>query len=289
MGPLLFVLYINDIAKLIFNAKIILFADDILIYTAQINVIDSILIINKLLQIISIWSASNKLALNPKKSQALLFHNIPANINSLILNNTIFNFSENVEYLGITIQSNLKFDIHINNLVSTISRYTGILYSVKKSLPVECLLKIYYAFIYPHLNLHILAWGSAPASTLNNLQVSQNKALRTIFSINSSSAIFTLFKLKNLEDIYNFKLATLMFISQHSNDNFSSKIKEFEWSHSYNTRRIQLHRRPISRLSYLYRFWVTRGLSLWDTLPRDLRDSTSLSRFKSEYNRMCIK
>ena len=134
----------------------------------------------------------------------MIFGGVFSNIENLVINNEPIVYSTCVKYLGIFIQHNLKFDKHMSHLTSTLSRINGLFYSIKNQLPLECLIKLYHAFVSPHLNLHMLTWGSAPPSSLGPLQVAQNKIVRNIYRYCSTAQIYSRTNLLNIQNLYNY-------------------------------------------------------------------------------------
>ena len=126
----------------------ILFADDTgLIFTAS-NLASLTTIMNEELQNLSIWFDSNKLTINPSKSNFLI---IPPKLNkpfpqtNVFLNNIFILQCTSIKYLGLTIDMNLNFDLHISNIAYKISRTVGIISKIRHYLQEKALLKIYYA------------------------------------------------------------------------------------------------------------------------------------------------
>ena len=109
---------------------------------------------NKKFQNLSIWFDSNKLIVNPSKSN---FLTIPPKLNkpfpqtNVFLNNISVPQCINIKYLDLTIDMNLNFDFHILNRAYKISRTVGIISKIRHYLPETALLKIYYALIHSHL------------------------------------------------------------------------------------------------------------------------------------------
>ena len=133
----------------------------------------------------------------------------------------------------------------------------------------------------PHLYLHVLTWGSAARTSLRRVQVSQNKILRNIIPGRSTEEMFALSGVPNVDNIYAYKLGVFMFIQLHANDIFSVIFQNLKWNHNYSTRGVNLFRRPFSRVAFNQRFWVTRGLQLWDSLPRSIQECDSIGQFKA--------
>ena len=178
--------------------------------------------------------------------------------------------------------------MHISKIISSISKINGLLFSLKNIFPTDCLVKLYYAFAFPHINLHILTWGSAPPTHLNALQVAQNNLMRNIFRTNSINFIYNQTGILNINSLYNLKLAVFMFQQLLGNDLFSPLLRGMEWGHTYNTRRINVVRRPLARVSFNQRFWFSRGLRLWDSLPIAVKNSLSVKQFRKRYRALML-
>ena len=141
VGPLLFLIYINDLPFAI-NSVPRLFDDDtcILIYSPKTSTLAEN--INSELAIVDEWTVVNKITANPEKSLALI---VPPKINDpmpdiqLHLNSNSATVEDFVKYLGITIDARLNFDVRINTLARKISRSLGVITKLKQILPRKTL------------------------------------------------------------------------------------------------------------------------------------------------------
>ena len=146
-------LYVSDMPQAV-NCMLILFADDTCLIFTALNLASLTTIMNKELQNLSIWFDSNKLAVNPSKSNFLI---IPPKLNkpfpqtNVFLNNIFIPQCISIKYLGLTIDMYLNFGFHISNIAYKISRTVGIIFKIRHYLPETALLKIYYAQIHFHL------------------------------------------------------------------------------------------------------------------------------------------
>ena len=180
LGPLLFLLYINDIADITKYLKTIIYADD----TTFIADLDNIpkneqeRKINSELQIINLWLKSNKLSLNCKKSKFIVFYKPPRKtvIPELLIDNEKICCVDEFNFLGLTITKHLSWKKHIDKISNKISKIIGVLNKLKFIIPDQILLTIYNSLILPHLNYCILAWGYDS----KRLYKLQEKALRII-------------------------------------------------------------------------------------------------------------
>ena len=182
LGPLLFIIYINDIPNISEFAKFILYADDAnIILTAntieEINSQLDVLILN-----LQQWVASNGLALNLKKTKYMIFsraHDIELP-RPLIISGTPIERMREARFLGVIIDESLSWSKHIKTVQSKMARYVGIMYKIKKYLPLNARLQIYHSLIQSHVNYCSLVWGFSAKSCIEKIFITQKKGLRAV-------------------------------------------------------------------------------------------------------------
>ena len=152
LGPLLFLIYVNDLFKASNHLMEVMFADGTNLFLPHKNIDTLFAIINVELENVSTWFKSNKLSLNVDKTKRSLFHFLskrqflPLTLPNLI--EDIHIKSEHVtKILGVFIDENLSWKQHIEILSSKISKSIGILYKSKNVLSKQCLNQLYLAFI----------------------------------------------------------------------------------------------------------------------------------------------
>ena len=181
LGPLLFLIYINDFCKSSSVLSFILFADDSNIFFSHKDPRHLLATINHELKQVSEWIKANKLSLNLQKTNYMLFSNIidelPGNI---IFENTNIKRVSITKFLGVTIDKNLSWKEHVDHICKIISRNIGIINKVKYYFPTHILLNLYSTLILPHLNYGIVAWGNCADCLLNRILLLQKKAMRII-------------------------------------------------------------------------------------------------------------
>ena len=145
LAPILFLIFINDLANAL-KTYPQLFADDtcLLISDTSLDGLEQFGN-NELLHVCE-WMTSNRLALNPYKTQALLiFHRkINSKTICLAINNIPINITSTAKYLGIEIDSTLSFTNQINKIEAKISTALGILFRLKHFAPKQILISVYY-------------------------------------------------------------------------------------------------------------------------------------------------
>ena len=184
LGPLLFIIYMNDLPNASRLLKCIIYADDTTLIANLYDFYakhDSGLnnnILNDGLEKISYWLLVNKLSLNKLKSKFMLFHQPQKRVTipKLKIYNTLIECVDEFNYLGLIINKNLKWNSHVNKIRNKISQTIGVINKLKHLIPQKTLLTIYNSLILPHINYCILAWGHDS----NRILKLQKKAIRII-------------------------------------------------------------------------------------------------------------
>ena len=183
LGPLLFIIYINDIPEINKIAKFILYADDANIILTADTFAEIEAMFEQLSAALVMWVSNNGLLLNIRKTNYMIFtrHRQP-NIESLVLNMGGVPIERRTvaRFLGVLIDDKLTFSQHISAIKSKMSRYTGALYRLKHILPLKARLTIFNSLVQSHLNYCSLIWGSTNKSKIESLFSTQKKAVRAI-------------------------------------------------------------------------------------------------------------
>lgn len=217
LGPLLFIIYINDISNSTQCLKTLSYADDTTL-TGSVNSITlkypNVAIsdaINIELQKISDWLLVNKLSLNVNKSKFMIFHSAQKFVDFSQFNLSIMNQAlervENFTFLGLTLDTRMNWKAHIQRISSKISKIAGILSRLKHSLPINVLLTIYNSLLLPHINYGILTWGFSNTTRILKLQ---KRAVRFICNENYNAHTDPLFKRLSLLKIDHIFLCNLL-------------------------------------------------------------------------------
>ena len=188
LGPLLFLIYINDIMKASSKLKFFLFADDtnLLYANKSLKTLENT-VSTELIKLCD-WLTANKLTLNIKKSNFVLFRTCQKRIttpnNIRLFDNDTGQYvdldnKECVKYLGVLIDSHLSWRNHIDYISTKLSKTIGLFAKLRHSVPQHTLITLYWSLIHPYLNYGIIAWRQA--SLLNKLLLLQKRVLRFIF------------------------------------------------------------------------------------------------------------
>ena len=242
LGPLLFLIYMNDIHKSSNLFHFILFADDTTLITK--NDIYNTDIINAELAKPSIWYKIHKLSLNISKSKLIVFRSARKQtpIPLIQIDNNVIECVDNFNFLGLIINTQLKWNDHIDHIVLKISRIIGVLTRLKNHIPLNILITLYNSLLLPHIHYLLIVLGHQPYK-LTSLQ-------KKLIRIRTKNKMFahTDPLLKNLhilkaEDI--FKIQQFKFYYKylkHTLPTFFLNLQFRTSEHNYNTRNQDLYK-----------------------------------------------
>ena len=184
LGPALFNLFINDLLYSLPEGSVVNFADDNTLYAIDSSPRALESKINHLVKQAQTWFIENGVQSNPTKFQSISLGKTPK------CNVTIDNVSiESVPFiklLGVTIDSNLKFNSHISSICQKAGRNLNALKRVAKTLPSSVTLMLYKTYISCHFNFCPLVWHFCGESNTQKLERIQNRALRFVFDDHES-------------------------------------------------------------------------------------------------------
>jgi hypothetical protein len=295
LGPLLFLIYINDIVESSSILHFMLFADDTNLSYSD-NCINNLkVIVNSEIAKLSTWFTVNKLSFNCKKSNYMLFghkHLDDALCKNMItINSNTLERVKVVKFLGILIDDKMDWKAHISHVASKVARNIGIMYKIKNKLNLSTMIMLYNSLVYSHLLYCCIVWGSASSTSLNKLRVLQKKIIRIITGSPyraHSNVIFSKLCILKFDDIYVTQIVTLMFKIYNrflppEMIEFYSMFQLRNYCSVYNTRKPKTDFLiPFARTNLGRKNFACEGPRLWNGIPESIRDLTSLCCFKKE-------
>ena len=296
LGPLLFLIFINDFPKCSSFFKFTLFADDSKL-SCNFNNASTENVKNRIeeeLVRVDSWLTANKILLNADKSNFLIFsYRKKFDLPSIAIGSNEIANSDTSKFLGLYVDKNLNFKNHIDHIVKKLSKSVGILYKLNHMLPENILIAIYNSLILPYLNYAIVTWHNAPKCSLDRVRIIQKKAIRAIFNLPYNSHTSVWFKEKRIlkvDDLNKLSLNTEIYnhINNPSIHPIASRFVINSDLHHYNTRNnndfvIPHYVKSSSQSCYLYQASV-----LWNNTPREIRESCSIFAFKRKLKNMYV-
>ena len=221
LGPLLFILYINDLPHALNYLKPILFADDTNLFHRSTSYMTLFSQANADLQCLNEWFKSNKLSLNINKTVYVLFGKNralkPSHL-EIRIGNSIIQQKQSTTFLGITIDANLNWKQHITHVKGKLKSSLYMINRIKNFIPKDSLQTLYYSLMQPYLENGLILWGGANKCIINELIVLQKKAIRIINRAHyqeHTSPLFKNNKILKVTDLYEYNIAKFMFKYDH--------------------------------------------------------------------------
>ena len=296
LGPLLFLIYINDIINVSPALLPILFADDTNIFLEGKNPNVITQRMNEELSKVIEWINANKLSLNVSKTNYMIFHSKGKSVSSdtnISICNTLIERVYSCKFLGITLDSTLTWNNHIQVIKNKISKGIGILRKAGGILNASTLETLYYSFVYPYLTYGVEVWGSASDCYIDPLFKFQKRAIRILCSTHYLAHTEPLFKTMNmltLSGVYAFCVAKTMYkyVNNHLPPIFSNMFVRARDIHSYPTRTNNKFTLPAFKTSLAQKSFRYKGAFAWNIIIDKLNPYCSLGIFKNNVKKMLV-
>ena len=222
LGPLLFLIYINDMHTSVKFSTVYHFADDTNLLYHHKNPKTLRKHMNADLKLLFDWLCANRLSLNISKTEFIIFKPPRAKLTNritLTLNRTQIFESTKIRYLGVILDNKLTWKYHIFELGKKLNRAVGMLYKLRRmNCSRQILLSLYFAIFQSHLTYGICLWGNADSSILNKIFLSQKRAIRVIAGLDyreSTSEAFRELKILKVSDLFKTQFASVMWDQDH--------------------------------------------------------------------------
>lgn len=208
------------------------------------------------------------------------------NVPPILVNGTPIDRTHVYTYLGLTIDSDLKWTSHVHSLRNQLYPYLFVLRNTRYSLPISTKRSLYFSYIHSHLNYLISIWGYASPSRTNMLQIMQNKAIRSLFwqeyrtGVLNTEGLLRKYGIPNIRQLQTIDSLTMIFKIKHNIVRNDINLPTFESIHGYDTRNRGDFVLPRSRLNLLHNSIFASGLAQYNRLPQDVKRETELFNFK---------
>ena len=292
LGPLLFLLYINDLPNCLSNSKPRMYADDTHLTYADNDICSIETSLNQDLSNINRWLIANKLTLNMTKTEFMLIGS-RQKLNSLSafpvleINGTQLNRVNFTKSLGVLIDENLTWSNHINAITKKISSGIGSIKRISHCVPPATLHTIYHGLVQSHFDYCSVVWGNCAKTLSDKLQRLQNRAVRvltnTCYDADANQLLNEL-GWENLETRRQKLKAEMVYKSLNGlapNYLSSRFIQRSDVITAYNLRdsdgKLAI---PLPRTNYYKNSFGYSGAVLWNSLPSAARQATSLTSFR---------
>ena len=286
LGPLLFLIFINDLKYCIPEKYSRLFADDTGIFVSGKSIGPTIRASQTLLNKLHDWFKCNKLTVSVPKCAWMIFHgknkHIPTDIPSLYLNNTAISLVDTYKYIGLILDSKLSWAPHVNSICDKLNIYFGVFYYLRCKTPQQLLRQVYFSTVFPRVHYGIELYGSCSQQILNKLQVKQNLLLKILSRkdrLYPTDQLHVDFKILKITDLYKVKL--LSFVQDCLNENtiplFYNYFTLQHSIHAHDTRNSLIISQPFTKTIIGHSAVRSMGATLWNN-SLEARNNIRLSK-----------
>ena len=291
LGPLIFLIFCNDLQQHLIFLSCIQFADDTTLYITHKSIDYIRFCIETDLNTLQDWFRANKLTLNVGKSVCILFskHAQPIKLN-ISLGGINIPQVTSTKFLGMWIDKSLSWNEHVNKTALRLKSRTNLLNMGKKFLTTHALRILYFAQIHSVLTYGIVMWGSLLSqASLNKLQRIQDACLKIIDNKRSTSTedryknlrILTIsqtieLELSKLWHKHQLKLLPMKLLETMLLDQNEQSLQKV---HNYDTRNKNLSNRPLAKNRAYQRSFLVEGLKTYSKLPSEIIQIQNYTRF----------
>lgn len=290
LGPLLFIIYINDIVKTCpegYNIK--MFADDTIIYVSGESSIELENKINIIFNKVEKWMNINRLKINADKTKYMIVRGvrkeIKGNMTVKSLDGTELERVKTTKYLGVIIDDRLQFNDHCNYMLRKIRKKTSFLNRIGSNISVYTRCMVYKTIIAPHFEYGATLLINMGETQLNRLQKAQNRAMRVILQCDRYTRIecmLNALQFMNIRQRLYYNLCILIFrmLKCMSTDHFKNMLEVVGNISERQTRQagdimMQYRRTRSTQKSIFY-----EGIKMYNGLPIEIKRCDRIELFK---------
>ena len=292
LGPLIYIIYVNDILKLLSDEyNIFLYADDMLIMHKNENVPNMIEGLQQKLDSVMTWCACNKLTVNREKTKFMIVSsNKVTNVESLKIYDTALSMVTQYEYLGMLLDNKLGMTQHVDNMYKKANSKLGILCKIRRFIKEDTAVRIYKTMIRPHLEYIDFVIDSCSKNGIDKIDNLEKRALRRIeYCLTSENRLsYDELRIKYRIERLNVrrKRSLLRIMYDKSKD-----LKNIEdMSHGINLRsrkKVKL-KTAFSGLTKIHVSPYYRGCCLWNQLPVDIQKAENRYVFQQQVKKQIL-
>ena len=276
LGPLLFLLYINDMCNSSSEFDFTLFADDTTLSMSGDKLDLLTQKINTELAKVLDWLIVNKLIINLTKTNSMLFLNKrDERILRIEAHDTVLEQKSECKFLGIIIDDDISWKAHINHISNKISKTIALLRYLRYTFPKHILKTLYMTLIYPYFNYCNIIWGAADLTVIEPLNLLHKKVIRIINRakyLDNTEPLFISMNLLRLTELYKLNCILFIYKCQYSNlfIHFKNRMIRGADIHDYNTRLKLDFRLPENTLKRTRQSFFYKGIDLWNKLSTEM-------------------
>lgn len=293
LGPVLFLLYVNDIVSVSNVLKCILFADDTTLFYSGENLSDVLQTIQDEFQKIMNWFNANRLSLNLSKTNFMIFSSKKIDIDAtLSIHGSKIERTHEIMFLGVIFDEQLTWKSHIEYVKTKVSQTIGIIHKTKDSLNRRALVLLYNSLVLPYLTYCIEAWGNACKTYTEPIFLLQKRAIRVV---NRSAyrahtnPIFKQLEALKFYELVEYNILKTMFKANQNILPFNLQNRFKKRVSTYELRGTEIFSKSDFKYKPKERCISIQGVNLWNNLQDIIKKSKSICTFKKRLKASLLK
>jgi len=278
LGPMLFLLYINDLPSYL-NCKTFMYADDTALLITAKSCEELQHNANHILQSVKIWMNQNKMHLNIEKTTYSIFNRSNISLENLNIkyDSTLISMNTDFKYLGIKFDKKMNFINHINHVANKLKSFLPIMYKLRYQLDEKTKLLIYKSLIESQIRFGIIIYASK--LTLHKLDKLQGRILKTLFNNKNLNNILLNYNILTATNLYKYEVILKCWARLRVDADEGETNQTFD--HKYNTRDRSKYRLNFNNQTHCNSL-IFRQQMLYNTVPKTLRADINIKHFKTE-------
>ena len=289
LGPVLFVLYINDLPESVLN-DVLLFADDTKIFS-QINNLEDVEKLQSDIDKLQEWSTIWQLPFHPGKCRVIqMGHQLEHNYD-YTMSNTVLEKSNQEKDLGVIVDNKLSFTQHIDKAINKANSVMGIIRRSFKFLDTICFKKLYKSLVRPHLEYAVQVWHPYLKCNIRRIEAVQRRATKQLNDLKDLDYKERLVKLDLPTLLYRRLRGDMIESFKIINGKYDPDVskllplmKDGQARHSTRNNDKKLQKKPV-RLDIRKYCFPNRVVDCWNSLPQQVIDAPSVQAFENRLDK----
>ena len=283
LGPLLFLLFINDIDTNFVHSKVLLYADDTVIYATHKDEQFAHLWMSEDLNVLCTWCNKNHLTINLKMTKLMLFGTRNMSKTGIkydtFMDGYKLQYVKHFNYLGIKLENTLTFENHANETIRMVAHKLYLLSRIRKYINIGQAITIYRSMIVPYFDYGDIFLINISLKTIDKLQKLQNRGLRICLALDGRSNVNDLHNTCNVNKLVHRRQAHLLNFSYHraQDDQFLK-----EGNREFRRYDAPIMKEPKSNNKSFERSMLYQCGKNWNELPIPERNIQSIKVFKKK-------
>jgi len=293
LGPVLFILYINDMQNCCSSLKLLHFADDTSGFLSSNDPVDLVEKVSRDLGEISEWVCRNRLFLNIEKTSYMVVSDRPSlDLPPLMIGTSILERVTHSRFLGVIIDERLSFKQHTDKLCKKLSQTVGMLNRVSNLIPTSAKLNIYFSLIFSRVSYAVVSWGGCSVVDAGRVERILSRA-RKLIDYDYSRVGTGVGRLLSFNSIFKYFTAIKLFktVKLDLHPHFSSIFESLRPAHHHQTRfscqnkfNTPAYTKTKCQKSFLY-----KSVTVWNALPDRVKSCGELGEFKFSLKNFLIQ